>query len=138
MTKASRLQLPLTATAVVSAWAWPPPTLLMRVAARPGPRERKASTRPLVSPRTRLEAADRNATHDPRSVKLPLTAAPHDAPFAPWPPMPRETRIVRPGFQLAPLLPTRPARLTANTSVRPLESLRTRLDAEDWKAMMRA
>src|SRR4051812_12943718 len=63
VTKAMREQLPETATAVVSAEDWWRRGRDTRFVPRPSRRVTKASTLPLVSPATRFDAADRNATH---------------------------------------------------------------------------
>src|SRR3954452_19907397 len=59
VTNAIFLQLPDTATAVVSLVACLPPGLEMRRGLRPFTLPTKASTLPLVSPRTRFVAEDR-------------------------------------------------------------------------------
>src|SRR4051794_28954445 len=92
-----------------------PPGSETRRSARPGALAKKASTLPLVSPRTRFDAADRNATHDPACRKSPPTAGKEDGPLAGSPPRPRETRIESPPLQRVPLLLIDPRRLTAKT-----------------------
>src|SRR3954470_16380438 len=106
--------------------------------ARPGPRETNASATPLWSRLTRLDARERNATQRGRRSNTPPTAGGYDAPFAGLPPRPRERRRVLSTRQRPPLLPIRPARRTAKSSVRPLRSSRTMFDARDWNAMIRA
>src|SRR2546421_3627508 len=110
----------------------------MRLRLSPGPCERNASTLPLVSPFTRLEAADRNATQRGELRKLPSTDGANDGPLAGLPCLPLERRIVLPGCQTEPSLPKLPPRRIAKTSLTPLVSPVTRSDASDWKAIMRA
>src|SRR4051794_2904930 len=110
----------------------------MRRGLPPEMRLTNASVRPLVSPLTRFEACDRNATQDGFARKPPLTAAPQDAPLAGPPFAAREISTLRPILQAVPLLLTRPERRTAKTSRRPLVSRATRLDASDSNAITRA
>src|SRR3954447_233129 len=91
-TKATFLQSPETATAVASVPALGGDT---RLIAPPWSLATKASTLPLPSLDTRFEAADRNATHDGAWWNPPSIAGEDEGPLAGWPPMPRETRIVR-------------------------------------------
>jgi hypothetical protein len=46
--------------------------------------------------------------------------------------------LVLPGRHFVPTFVTRPARLTANTSVKPFVSFLVRFEASDWKAIRRA
>ena len=98
----------------------------------------KASTWPLVSPGTMFDAAERKATHFGALWKPPLIAGSNEGPLAGTPLAVREISRVLPGFQGAPELSTRPARSTTKTSVAPLVSPRTRLEASDSNAMARA
>src|SRR4051812_48787156 len=132
-----REQLPDTATAVVSKADWRRPGNETRRRPLPPSRDTKASILPLVSPRTRFDAADRNATHLGRARNEPSTAGAHDGPLA-GAPMPRETRIVEPGNHCVPSLPKTPSRRTTKTSLTPLASPATRFEASDWNAIARA
>src|SRR5215216_2057900 len=110
----------------------------MRRGLPPDMRLTNASTRPFVSPLTRLEAWDRNATHDGFLRNAPLTAGEYDGPLAGAPLAVREISTFLPIFQAVPLLSIEPARLTTKTSLTPLVSPRTRFDASDSNAMTRA
>src|SRR3954470_18953657 len=136
--KAIRLQLPDTATAVVSKLDWRRPGRETRLRPRPFSLETKASTLPLVSPRTRFEAADRNATHFGRARNAPSTTGAHDGPLAGAPPRPRETRTAGAANHCVPSLPKTPSRRTTKTSLTPLVSPATMFEASDWKAIARA
>jgi hypothetical protein len=118
----------------VSAVACAPPGSDTRFGSRPIRLETNASTFPLVSPATRFEAELRNATHEGTVQKLPSTAAPQDGPLA-GPPGAREISVVLPRSHFEPLLWNDPARRTTNTSLTPLPSPLTRLDASDSNAM---
>src|SRR3954453_9406210 len=100
----------------------------MRRGFPPEMRLTNASVRPLVSPLTRFEACDRNATQDGFARKPPLTAAPHEAPLAGPPFAAREISTLRPILQAVPLLLIDPVRRTTKTSRRPLASPATRVD----------
>src|SRR3712207_3834968 len=63
VTKATCEQSIETLTAVVGTLPWRPRGSDTRCRERPGPRDRNASVTPLVSPRTRLLAFERNAMH---------------------------------------------------------------------------
>src|SRR3954452_163733 len=136
-----REQSPDTATCVT-----PPPPWETFCSAPPGPRETNASGTPLVSPGTRLVAAETKATHDGRDVSWPprvaahdpSTAAPYDGPSAGWPSAPRDSSVVGPTDQGEPLLPNEPSRCTTKTSRCPLVSPATRFVASDSKAIRRA
>jgi hypothetical protein len=98
---ATREQSPETSTSVVSSLDWRLPGSDTRLG-RPVPFTRNASTLPLVSPRTRFDADDRNATQFAWPLsKSPSTAAPHEGPSA-GPDGPRETSTVRPGCHSSP------------------------------------
>ena len=128
-----REQSPETATSVVSSVDCLPPGSETRWGSRPIRRDKNASTLPLVSPVTRLEAELRNTTHEGTDQKLPSTAAPHDGPLA-GPEGDREISEVLPRCHFEPLLWNEPARRTTKTSLNPFGSLRTRLDASDSNA----
>src|SRR4051812_1838646 len=136
--KTIRLQLPDTATAVVSKLDWRRPGRETRLRPRPFSLETKASALPFVSPRTRFEAAERNATHVGREWKAPSTAGPHEGPLACAPPSPRETRMAGAANHCVPSLPKTPSRRTTKTSLTPLVSPGTMFDASDWNAIARA
>src|SRR6266540_2721921 len=133
-----REQSPETAT-----WVTPPAPCETFSIGPPGPRETNASGAPLLSPATRLLAAETNATHEgletsspPRvPAKEPSIAAPPDAPLAGLPSAALEISWVPPIDQGEPLLPNGPARVTRKTSRRPLVSPGTRFVASDSKAM---
>src|SRR5215212_7719379 len=132
-----REQLPETATPVLSKADWRRPGSETRLRPRPLSFATNASTLPFVSPRTRLEAADRKPTHFGRARNDPSTAGPHEGPLAGAPPRPRETRIVGPANHWVPSLPKTPSRRTTRTSLAPFVSPATRFEASDWKAIAR-
>src|SRR5215217_609933 len=133
-----RAQLPETATEAVSVVACRLRGSETRRIFRPFRRTTNASTLPLVSPGTRFDADDRNATQRGRFLKAPSTAAPQEGPFA-WPPLRgRETRRVPPGNHWVPSLAKTPARRTTKMSLTPLVSPATRSEASDSNAMTRA
>src|SRR3954470_19693962 len=111
LVKATCSQSPETVTEVASSVICLPPGSDTRRGARPGAEAMNASTFPFVSPATRFDAPDTNATHDPAWRKSPPTAAPDDGPLAGSPPRPRETRIASPPLHCVPLLLIDPRRL---------------------------
>src|SRR3954469_11563761 len=104
-TNAMREQLPDTATAVDAALGWWLPGSGSRRGLRPGPRETNASTTPLVSRGTRVEAADRKAMQRGRLWNPPLTAGANDGPFDGAPERVREMSRVPRACHGAPRLP---------------------------------
>src|SRR3954451_6159006 len=126
-----REQLPETAMRVVSSTPWRRPGSSSRLGFAPAWRTTNASTRPLVSPPTRFEAAERNPIQRGRAWKPPETDGAHDGAFAGAPLTVRETSFVGPACHGAPLLPIWPRLWMAKTSVWPLVSFATRLDASD-------
>ena len=135
---AIRLQSAETATAVVFA----PTSGEMRLGGPLAIGATNASIVPLVSPATRLVAADRKPTHDGSTSsapsKDPSTEGANDGPSAGAPLSVRETSTFGPGTQSEPSLKKRPERSTAKTSRCPLVSFGTRSVASDSKAIARA
>src|SRR3954467_14659825 len=85
-----------------------------------------------------FDAEERKATQDGRLSKPPSMDGANDGPFEGRPEAVRETITTRPGIHFAPRLSIRPARRTANTSLKPFLSPRTRLLASDSNAIARA
>jgi hypothetical protein len=137
--KATRVQSPDTDTSYVGASDWLPwlPTET-RVIASVRASQRKASATPLVSPRTRFDASETNATHRAGRWPSPLTDGPYERPFAGCPPKPRDTSTVLPACHGDPWSSYGSPRTTANTSVTPFVSAGVMSLASDSNAMMRA
>src|SRR2546423_15003640 len=105
----------------------------MRLRLSPGPCERNASILPFVSPFTRLEAPDRNATQCGELRKLPSTDGANDGPLAGLPCRPFDRRTVLPGCQTEPSLSKLPPPRIAQASLTPLLPPPTTTAASDWK-----
>ena len=112
-TKATRVQRPLTTTSVTVPLDWRPRLVTdTRFSAPERRSNRNASGLPLVSPRTRFEAAETKATQCGAAREVPSSDGLVDGPLAGWPPRPREARTVSPARQGVPFSPYGSARRT--------------------------
>src|SRR4051794_27763152 len=130
VTNATRSQWPSTLTSEVA----PGPTETRSI--RPvWSQNTNASATPFVSPGTRLDASDTNATQRGACSCSPSTSGRYERPLAGAPPSPREIRRVFPILHGGPFELYGRLRRTTNTSVTdPLPSCATRLDASESKA----
>ena len=105
-TNATRRHSPSTATSVTVPLDWRPRLVTDTRFVTPVRRSRtNASGLPLVSPRTRFEAAETNATQCGATREVPSTAGALEGPLAGAPPRPTETSSRLPACHGVPFSP---------------------------------